>query len=72
MLAPNKNRVHIIGEFNNWLPKTDYQMKQDGDHFWLTLTNLEPQREYVFQYLVDGKIRIGDPYCDKVSDPYDA
>jgi len=71
LLAPNKNRVHIIGEFNNWLPKTDYQMKQDGDHFWLTLTNLEPQREYVFQYLVDGKIRIGDPYCDKVSDPYD-
>jgi pullulanase/glycogen debranching enzyme len=25
----------------------------------------------VFQYLIDGDIRIGDPYCDQVSDPYD-
>ena len=29
-----------------------------------------PNEEYVFQYWVDGNIRIGDPYADKVADPY--
>ncbi len=71
LFAPGKNFVHVIGDFNEWLSNTNYQMKQDGDYFWLTISNLEPQREYVFQYLIDGAIRIGDPYCDKVSDPYD-
>ncbi|MCW0481525.1 alpha-amylase family glycosyl hydrolase [Gaoshiqia sediminis] len=71
LLAPGKSFAHVIGDFNDWLPNADYQMKQDGDHFWLTVSGLEPQREYVFQYLVDGEIRIGDPYSDKVSDPYD-
>jgi hypothetical protein len=28
-----------------------------------------PRKEYVFQYLVDGSLRIGDPYADKISDP---
>jgi hypothetical protein len=27
-------------------------------------------KEYIFQYLVDGEIRIADPYADKISDPW--
>ena len=42
----------------------------DGTIFWIRLTGLVPQKEYIFQYLVDGDIRIGDPYADKVSDPF--
>ena len=42
----------------------------DGKHFWVQINNLEPKKEYVFQYFIDGQIRIGDPYADKVSDPW--
>jgi len=46
-------------------------MKKDGDYFWLKIENLVPQKEYIFQYLIDGNLKIADPYTDKVSDPYD-
>jgi len=71
LLAPNKTDVYVLGDFNNWTASSDFQMKKDGEYFWLTLNNLTPQKEYVFQYWIDGKILIGDPFCDKVSDPYD-
>jgi 1,4-alpha-glucan branching enzyme len=69
--APYKKAVHLIGDFNNWLPQNSYMMKKDGDRFWFTLTNLTPQKEYIFQYLIDGNIRVADPYAEKISDPYD-
>ncbi len=71
LYAPKKQFVHVIGDFNNWLPSQNYMMKKDGDRFWLTIDNLTPQQEYIFQYLVDGQIRIADPYAEKISDPYD-
>ena len=46
-------------------------MKKDGDNFWITLKNLEPQKEYFFQYVVDGAIIVADPYSEKISDVYD-
>lgn len=71
LLAPGKEKIYVIGDFNNWQISEDYLMKKDGDHFWLKLTNLVPQKEYVFQYLIDGGIRVGDPYTEKISDPWD-
>lgn len=69
--APNKNNIFVTGDFNDWLPDNLYQMKKDGDYFWLKVGNLVPKKEYIFQYLIDGKIKIADPYTDKVSDPDD-
>jgi glycosidase len=69
--APLKNNIFITGDFNNWLPDNNYQMKKDGDYFWLKIGNLVPLKEYVFQYLIDGNLKVADPYTDKVSDPYD-
>lgn len=69
--APYKQYIHLIGDFNNWLPQSSYLMNKDGARFWITLNNLTPQKEYIFQYLVDGKIRVADPYAEKISDPYD-
>jgi glycosidase len=69
--APNKQHIFVTGDFNNWVPENKYQMKKDGDYFWLTLNDLTPKKEYIFQYLIDGKLKIADPYTDKVSDPYD-
>lgn len=69
--APKKKLVQVIGDFNNWEISAAYQMNltPDGEVFWLKISNLTPKKEYIFQYLVDGFIRIGDPYADKISDP---
>jgi len=69
--APGKKLVEVLGDFNNWERRPEYQMKRtpDGEIFWLQIDNLEPKKEYIFQYLVDGVIRIGDPYAEKTSDP---
>jgi 1,4-alpha-glucan branching enzyme len=70
--APGKKNVYVIGDFNDWKVQPDYQMNRtpDGKLFWLKVEGLVPKQEYIFQYLVDGDIRIGDPYADKVSDPF--
>ena len=70
--APKKNIAHVIGDFNDWKVLPEYQMKvtPNGEVFWLKISGLIPNQEYIFQYLVDGEIRIGDPYADKTSDPF--
>jgi len=70
--APKKKNAFVIGDFNDWNVLPEYQMNQtpDGEMFWYRLTDLIPGEEYIFQYLVDGSLRIGDPYADKVSDPF--
>lgn len=70
--APKKKNAFVIGDFNNWEVLGDYQMNQtpDGELFWFRLSGLTAGEEYIFQYLVDGSLRIGDPYADKVSDPF--
>ena len=72
LLAPQKEFVYLLGDFNNWEITNDYLMQQtpDGETFWLELTDLETKKEYVYQYWVEGTIKIGDPYADKVADPY--
>ncbi len=69
--APLKSSVYVIGDFNDWEVSTNYQMKQDGEHFWLEIIGLTPQTEYGFQYIVDESITIADPYADKILDPDD-
>jgi 1,4-alpha-glucan branching enzyme len=70
-----KQVVYVVGDFNNWTPSPAYKMKRDtgqvtdpGDYFWIELTGLEPEQEYVFQYLIDGVVQVADPYTHKVSD----
>ncbi len=67
--APYKSTVHVIGEFNNWTPTESSRMKRDGEYFWIEIQNLIPGKEYPFQYLVDGQLKIADPYTEKTSDP---
>jgi 1,4-alpha-glucan branching enzyme len=74
LYAPSKNRVSVIGEFagSNWTEQTQYQMNKtpDGNYWWLRLTGLTPGAEYAYQYLVDGTLKIADPYAEKILDPY--
>ncbi len=70
--APNKKNAFLIGDFNDWELSLDFQMNQTPDKvfFWYHLKDLLPGVEYIFQYFIDGSIKIGDPYADKVSDPF--
>lgn len=68
--APLKEFVFVLGDFNDWKLTNEFQMKKDGDFFWLDIPNLESGKEYVFQYLIDGEIKIADPYTEKISDPW--
>ena len=42
--APAKKNIFVIGDFNNWALNNSYQMKKDGDYFWLTIGNLVPKK----------------------------
>ncbi len=69
--APKKSFVYLIGDFNDWQIDPKYLMNQtpDGERYWLTINNLEKGKEYAFQYLIDGKTAVGDPFCEKILDP---
>lgn len=69
--APGKSSAYVIGDFNDWRIDADYQMKQDGEFFWLEVSGLTSGTEYAFQYVVDESIFIADPYTDKILHPDD-
>jgi glycosidase len=73
LFAPYKSRCFVIGDFNNWQVDSAFYMNAtpDGTRFWKTIRNLEPGKEYIFQYYIDGNLKIADPYADKISDPND-
>ncbi|MGV6832780.1 MAG: alpha-amylase family glycosyl hydrolase, partial [bacterium] len=67
--APLKSDVFLLGEFNNFTLNQNYQLFKDGDDFWITLTGLDPNTEYAYQYLIDYSIKVADPYAHKILDP---
>ena len=74
----NKNKRHeycyLTGEFSNWQRSNDYSMKRDdaAGCWWYTMTNVDPDKEYMFQYYVVNKdgsaFRVHDPYTEIVYD----
>ena len=71
LYAPYKKNVYVVGDFNNWQIDPAYAMNVTSDsvHWWVSVDGLTPQKEYTFQYLVDGTLRIADPYSEKILDP---
>jgi 1,4-alpha-glucan branching enzyme len=71
LYAPEKENAFVIGDFNNWFPANRHQMKRDGNYWWYTLENLDPDYLYGFQYLIDnGEITVSDAYSELVLDPW--
>jgi glycosidase len=72
LYAPSKQYAFVLGDFNEWqYDSLGYmQCTPDLSKYWIKLEHLIPGKEYIYQYEVDGQIRIGDPYADKVSDPW--
>ena len=71
LVAPGKENIFLLGDFNDWLFDEQYQMSRtpNGIFWWVTVSGLTPGQTYAFQYLVDGDIRIGDPFSDLILDP---
>lgn len=71
LYAPEKQGVFLIGDFNDWKSSSEYFMKRspDGKRWWIQLDNLDPKKEYAYQFLVDGNLKIADPYSEKILDP---
>ena len=67
-----KEYVFTIGDFNDWEISEEYFMNRtpDGTSYWITIDNLDPNTEYIYQYWIDGEIKIADPYTTKTSDPW--
>ncbi len=72
--------AYILGDFNNWTLANDptSQMYRDEEKncWWITVTGLDPEKEYSYQYHVGDKteagditIRMADAFCEKVLDP---
>ncbi|MDG5799052.1 alpha-amylase family glycosyl hydrolase [Marinilabiliaceae bacterium ANBcel2] len=68
--APYTDYIYVLGDFNDWEPDPDYQMYKSEEFFWLTVDGLESDKEYVYQYLIDGELRLADAYTNKVLDPW--
>ncbi|MDR1526418.1 MAG: alpha-amylase [Dysgonamonadaceae bacterium] len=70
LFAPKKQSVYLIGDFNDWTVSEAYKMDKDGDRFWIQIGNLDRNKAYVCQYLIDQTIRIADPYAHTIADPW--
>ena len=68
--------VFLVGDMTNWKLDNKYQLKRDGNYFWITLTGLETGKEYRYQYAVersDGvKKQISDLFSEKLLSPDDS
>lgn len=71
LYAPAKDFVYVLGDFNDWEATTTAFMKRtpDGNRWWVQIDNLDPNKEYAYQYMVNGSLRIPDPYAEKLLDP---
>lgn len=75
LFAPGKSFVHVIGDHSNWQVNDTFLMKrefvrEDSVHFWLTIDGFTPGEYSRFQYLIEGELRITDPFSELILDPF--
>ncbi|MDE6510564.1 MAG: hypothetical protein K2L00_00505 [Muribaculaceae bacterium] len=73
LAAPGKHSVSIVGSWNDYALNEEGSMycdRTDGiEYFWQTVKGIKPGETYLYYYLVDGAITVGDPYARLVLDP---
>lgn len=71
--APGKSSVSIIGSWDDYAETEAGAMYVDTvdgiEYFWQTIPNIKEGETYLYYYLVDGTIAVGDPYARLVLDP---
>ncbi len=78
--APLSTNLYVLGDFNNWERSEAYHMYRQRIYndknelvntlFWLEFEVEDINKKYTFQYLVDGKLQVSDPYSEEILDPY--
>lgn len=73
LAAPGKHSVSIVGSWDDYALSEAgamYLDREDGiEYFWQTVSGIKPGDTYLYYYLVDGTISVGDPYARLVLDP---
>jgi len=68
--APEKQSIFLLGDFNTYQALAEYAMDKtpDGKTFWISLSDLDFNKKYTYQFLIDGAIKVADPYSELVLD----
>ena len=73
LAAPGKHSVSIVGSWDSYALSDAgamYLDQVDGiEYFWQTVKGIKDGETYLYYYLVDGSINVGDPYARLVLDP---
>lgn len=71
--APGKKSVSIVGSWNDYALSdagSMYLDVRDGiEYYWKTISGIKDGETYIYYYLVDGSISVGDPYARLILDP---
>ena len=72
--APQKSTAIIIGSWDDYAPLAErvmnYQDYNGNRYFWTTVEGLDRNEYYPYYYVVDGSIKVADPYAHLVLDCY--
>ncbi|MCO4294388.1 alpha-amylase family glycosyl hydrolase [Solitalea sp. MAHUQ-68] len=71
LFAPNKQNVFVIGDLTDWKLDVKGFMKKtpDGKRWWIQIDGITPGEKYGYQFVVDGNLKVADPYCELILDP---
>ena len=72
LFAPDKEHVFALTHLTNYRIDSDYQMTQtpDGNDWWIQIDQIGGNQDLLYQYLVDGRIKIADPYSALILDQF--
>lgn len=73
LVAPFKNFIYVVGDFNGWEYDEKYFMKKvsSGDRWWIQINGLTPGKKYRFQYSIDNEaMRVAEIYAEQMLDPW--
>jgi 1,4-alpha-glucan branching enzyme len=68
LYAPGKISVSVTGDFNDW-GTTAMKKSSDGNRWWVKIDGINAGTEYAYQYIINGTLRMADPYTEKILDP---
>ena len=71
LYAPGKNRVFVLTSLNDYMPDTHNAMtRTPGGAWWFTEFTVPAGQTFNYQYLIDGNLRVADPYSTQILDPW--
>jgi hypothetical protein len=59
--APEARKVAVVGDWNEWDPGAHVMTDEDGDGVWEVKIEVRRDREYEYQFLINGEKWVPDP-----------